>query len=102
MASISDHVLACQQAFHALSAAQEATAIENPDMLPDFCPLPVEDLLRRFEKWAGNMGAHKKGRSSLDYRLRDASRLRTQVCRLLDDLSESLKDGQYVSSLYRA
>lgn len=52
----------------------------------------VQDELSRFKVWAGNIGAHRTGRSSLEYRLRDASHIRAQVLRLLDDLDELLED----------
>ncbi|KAK4182850.1 hypothetical protein QBC35DRAFT_478707 [Podospora australis] len=50
----------------------------------------------RFKVWAGNIGAHRSGRSSLDYRLRDASNIRAQVINLLEDLAESLNDGSEI------
>lgn len=56
----------------------------------------IEEL-GRFRIWSGNIGAHKSGRSSLDYRLRDNTRLERTVLQLLDDLKTSLEDGK---SLY--
>lgn len=53
----------------------------------------IQDEGTRFKVWAGNIGAHKSGRSSLDYRLRDASHLQKQVLRLLADLSELHEDA---------
>ncbi|SPQ22034.1 4d02eded-7eb9-4f7f-9943-741b74605947 [Thermothielavioides terrestris] len=43
--------------------------------------------------WAGNLGAHQRGRASLDYRLREAPHLQEQVVYLLKDLSQSLQDA---------
>ncbi|RYO82529.1 hypothetical protein DL766_007583 [Monosporascus sp. MC13-8B] len=51
----------------------------------------INDELSRFKLWSGNIGAHRTGRSSLDYRLRDSSRLREQVGKLLDDLANGKK-----------
>lgn len=48
----------------------------------------VTDELGRFRIWAGNIGAHRKGRSSLDYRLRDASHIKKKVQTLLEDLND--------------
>lgn len=52
----------------------------------------VEDEQAKFRVWAGSMSAHRKGMSSLDYRLRDASHIRSQVVRLLKDLQGNLKE----------
>ncbi|KAF5710471.1 zinc finger transcription factor ace1 [Fusarium globosum] len=56
----------------------------------------MRNELSRFKVWSGNIGAHKKGRSSLDHRLRDASNIRNQVVELLEDLAESLKDAKEI------
>ena len=51
-----------------------------------------EDELGRLRMWAANIGAHRTGQSSLDYRLRDASHIRQQVLKLLDIVRRRLKD----------
>ena len=55
------------------------------------------DCLGRFRIWAGNIGAFQRfeSKSSLDYRLRDAKKIAIQIVGLLDDLAESLEDGEY-------
>ncbi|KAK3364619.1 hypothetical protein B0T25DRAFT_69838 [Lasiosphaeria hispida] len=58
---------------------------------PIFSTLRDEET--RFKVWSGNIGAHKKGRSSLDYRLRDASHLQKQVLNLLADLAALIEDA---------
>jgi len=52
----------------------------------------LEESLARFKIWTNNIGAHRKGDSSLDYRLRDASHLKEQVISLLDDIQRGLSD----------
>ncbi|KAK8076237.1 hypothetical protein PG994_003509 [Apiospora phragmitis] len=52
----------------------------------------INDEQGKFKVWSGNIGAHRKGTSSLDYRLRDASNLRKKVQALLEDLLEALAD----------
>lgn len=48
----------------------------------------VESSLVRFKLWAGSLGAHRaSGSRSLQYRLRDASSVRTLVVSLLEDLN---------------
>lgn len=54
----------------------------------------VEDEYGRLRVWAGNVSAHRTGRRSLEYRLRDASNLRTTVSNLLQDLSAILEQLQ--------
>jgi hypothetical protein len=56
----------------------------------------VCDELGRFRIWAGNIGALQtiKLQSSLDYRLREAPKILRQIVQLLEDLNESLQDGQ--------
>ncbi|KAF2109006.1 hypothetical protein BDV96DRAFT_247899 [Lophiotrema nucula] len=58
--------------------------------------LSVRDELGRFRVWAGNIGAHKKGKSSLDFRLREASYLSKNVLDLLLDLVEALCDARTI------
>lgn len=53
----------------------------------------VLDELARFRVWAGNIGALQTGRSSLDYRLRDAAAIAQHVIRILKDLDRSLEEG---------
>jgi len=106
MASVKDHVLSCLQAFDVLSVT--ISTIEaggdrgHQDALDDSRPqvlslASVNDQVARFKIWAGNIGAHQKGRSSLDYRLREASHIRAQITRLLGDLWEVLQDGELLS-----
>lgn len=51
------------------------------------------DEVGRFRIWASNIGAHQKGQSSLDYRLRDASHIRDQINQLLQDLKDVLDEA---------
>ncbi|KAK0724606.1 hypothetical protein B0H67DRAFT_109181 [Lasiosphaeris hirsuta] len=100
MSSVADHVLSALEAFRALSETLVFTDGSEDDDgigLSRGISLPrVNDELARFKVWAGNIGAHRSGRSSLDYRLRDASHLRDQVVRLLEDISESLQDANSI------
>ena len=110
MASVRDIVLSCLHAFGVLSSATSAAEAGKGEgnyelQLPsDTQPQPfslttVNDQLARFKIWAGNIGAHRKGRSSLDYRLREASHIRDQVVRLLGDLLDAFQDGELTLSL---
>ncbi|KAF2688848.1 hypothetical protein K458DRAFT_385013 [Lentithecium fluviatile CBS 122367] len=54
-------------------------------------PEAVKDEFDRFKIWAGNIAAHRKGRRSLEYRLRDAAHLKDETHNLLTALHESLQ-----------
>lgn len=63
--------------------------------------LALQDEIGRFRVWAGNVGAHQGGRTSLDHRLREASQVYGQVTELLSDLSRALQEGEvWILSIY--
>lgn len=55
----------------------------------------IQDEFGRFRIWGENIGAFQPTnmRSSLEHRLRDASRTRQHVVRILEDLKESLTES---------
>jgi len=53
----------------------------------------LREELGRLQVWAGNSGAHRSGSVSLDYRLRDASKVKRKVIELLEGLQQDLDDG---------
>jgi hypothetical protein len=57
-------------------------------------PEAIVDAFERFKIWAGNIAAHRKGRRSLEYRLRDAAHLKDEAHSLLVALHESLQRGE--------
>ncbi|KAK3327391.1 hypothetical protein B0T19DRAFT_161775 [Cercophora scortea] len=90
MASISENVLLCLRAFQALTAAP----LDVPSAGEERLSFPeIDDEFSRFKVWSANIGAHQTGRSSLDYRLRDASNIKNQVVKLLQNLAELLHDA---------
>ncbi|KAL4929904.1 uncharacterized protein BDV17DRAFT_51795 [Aspergillus undulatus] len=50
------------------------------------------DEIGRLRVWAGNIGAHQVGQSSLDYRLRDASHLKGETTKLLNRMLRVLRE----------
>ncbi|RYP64021.1 hypothetical protein DL769_006801 [Monosporascus sp. CRB-8-3] len=54
-------------------------------------PEDIKDEFDRFKIWAGNIAAHRKGRRSLEYRLRDAALLKDEAHNLLTALHDSLQ-----------
>lgn len=91
---ISDSVRLCLQRFEQLLSLEVPAS--SPSQLLIFSRL--QDEKTRFRVWCGNIGAHKTGRSSLEYRLRDASHIRQQVLRLLDDLGSLIGDASSILS----
>ncbi|KAF7509473.1 hypothetical protein GJ744_008036 [Endocarpon pusillum] len=85
MNPISAATAACLQSFPQLAAALQD---------PEHCrTMPREKLkgeLDRFKIRCGNLGALQTGRSSLDFRLRDSTVVRTNVLKLLDRLQKML------------
>ncbi|VTT55264.1 unnamed protein product [Fusarium fujikuroi] len=96
MNPIADHVSVCLQEFNDLCGSPTIWTdnVRHEGTDSDISLLKLQNELSRFKVWSGNIGAHKKGRSSLDHRLRDASNIRDQVVELLEDLRESLKDAK--------
>jgi hypothetical protein len=82
--SIADQVNLCLEAFESLM-----TVLSSQDAEANFV-----DELDRFKVWAGNIGAHRRGQSSLDYRLRDASHIQQPVLRFLSKLQSCLAEGK--------
>lgn len=98
LATIADHVAGCIGAFKTVSAVTPGEALDYSEK----ARWKIKDEFSRFKVWSGNIGAHQKGRSSLDYRLRDASHLVSQVKTLLVDLKTLLDTGIFfLLLLYR-
>ena len=55
----------------------------------------ISNEFGRFRVWAGNAGAHRTGRVSLDHRLRDASHIYEELSKLLGELKKDLDDGEF-------
>lgn len=96
MALIAENVSRCLQSFQTLSSMLAEQSVDSSTQLL----LTIKDELARFKVWLSNIGAHRYGRSSLDYRLRDASHLRERVTGLLEDLNNSLNDGIFPCHSY--
>jgi hypothetical protein len=92
---ISTSVLHCLALFVQLLADETSASGEARQKL---IFTAVRDEQTRFKVWSGNIGAHKTGRSSLEYRLRDASHIQTQVLKLLDDLAALLGDAAAIAA----
>jgi hypothetical protein len=91
--TISGHVARCLAVFRGLVGPPDGAELDFPDGVL----LQIVDEQSRFKVWSGNIGAHKTGLSSLDYRLRDASHIKFQVINLLKDLSQLIEDASAIA-----
>ncbi|CAG7974036.1 unnamed protein product [Penicillium salamii] len=85
MVAISELLKSCLVQFVSLADSGELKGNEVPLQ-------KWTDELGRLRVWAANIGGHKTSQSSLDYRLRDASHIKSQIVRLLEQVQELLTD----------
>ncbi|KAI1735505.1 hypothetical protein F4680DRAFT_306683 [Xylaria scruposa] len=88
--TISSHVTQCLDLFRDGLSVTDTTV--NGDTSEEKSLQKIRDEHTRFKIWSGNIGAHRLGMSSLDYRLRDSSHIHDQIIRLLQDLRSLLED----------
>ena len=55
-----------------------------------------QNEIGRFRVWAGNTGAHRRGRVSLDHKLREALSTQALVRKFLEQLDETIQKGHYL------
>ena len=81
----------CLQLFDRLSSL-----LHDNDSKHLISPAACLDELGRFCLWANNIGAFLRieFRNSLDFRLREASKICSRVVEFLEDLVEALEDGK--------
>jgi tetratricopeptide (TPR) repeat protein len=94
-ALISNHVQLCFVGFakFCLSLAKADTATKHK-----VAPFNVNDEIGKFRLWCGNIAAHRRGRSSLDYKLREASHIRDRVLDLLRNLESIIREANEIVS----
>jgi hypothetical protein len=87
---IATHVQKCLSHFHRTCASFSMSEASIKRKAGSFT---LEDQLGRFRLWCGDVAAHQRGRSSLDYKLREASHIREGVIRLLVHLDSILEEA---------
>lgn len=92
--TIAEAVEVCSTSFKRLYKALESAKSDSRSEISLAC---VTDQHGRFNVWTGNIGAHRAGQSSLEYRLRDASQIREEFTKILGYLSETLRDSKPLS-----
>lgn len=90
---IAGHVTKCLDLFRSVVRASDSFHTDPPNL--SFVR-QMTDENTRFKVWSGNIGAHRSGVSSLDYRLRDSSHIRNQVTSLLEELIGLLEDSNAI------
>ncbi|KAJ5153674.1 uncharacterized protein N7500_009113 [Penicillium coprophilum] len=86
-ASIATVLIQCLKEFAESISSGALARYENEVSQPRW-----SDELGRLRIWAGNIGAHQTGQSSLDYRLRDASHLKNETVKILQRMLRVLRD----------
>ena len=84
----------CEDCFVSFNRLYYVLESEEADNASRMHVASIADETGRFNVWAGNIGAHQHGRSSLDYRLRDASQIREEFVKVLQYLRETVDDGK--------
>jgi hypothetical protein len=87
--TIAAHVHSCLAAFQHI---QHEIVIAKSRIRCKLSPGVINDELGRLRLWSGNVGAHRSGGASLDYKLREASHIRGRVIELLQSLGLVLQD----------
>ena len=84
---VATHVRECFIYFQKVCDSLEKA---DPRIRQKILPGRFDDELGRFKIWCGNVGAHRLGKGSLDYKLREASHIHDQVIELLTGMTSSL------------
>lgn len=87
--SIADELSTCSKSFRSLLAQPNSTKPELTSQVPY---KQWKEEFGRLRTWSANIGAHQRGNTSLDFRLRDASHIQNRVAELLTELNELLSD----------
>ena len=86
--SIASQYTHCKNSFNKLLECTEAS---NNQVIAQ----RLSNEFGRLRIWAGNSGAHRSGRVSLDHRLREASHLHEELTKLLGELHQDLEEGEH-------
>lgn len=82
--------------FEALSLFQRVQTQHSDKASQDWPAASFTAEAERFELWAVNLGLFVAGHGSLDYRVREADRLAQTIRRFLQELMDSLVEGETI------
>jgi hypothetical protein len=80
--------------FEALSLFQRVQNVDSDKTPEEWPAASFATEAERFELWAVNLGLFVVGHGSLDYRVREADRLAQTIRRFLQELIDSLAEGE--------
>ncbi|KAL1392311.1 hypothetical protein HDK64DRAFT_296940 [Phyllosticta capitalensis] len=93
---ISEEVHKCLESFDGLKRNALSPTAED---VGEISISKVSNAADRFRLWVGNIGAHRKDRGSLDFRLRDAPLIQSNVLDILSTLSSRMEEGKSYSKI---
>ena len=82
--------------FEALSLFQRVQTVHSDKTYQEWPAASFTAEAERFELWAVNLGLFVAGHGSLDYRVREADRLAQTIRRFLQELMDSLVEGETI------
>ena len=82
--------------YEALSLFQRVETVDSDNAPQDWPTASFTAEAERFELWAVNLGLFVTGHGSLDYRVREADRLAQTIRRFLQELMDSLVEGETI------
>ena len=82
--------------YEALSLFQRVETVDSDKTPQDWPTASFTAEAERFELWAVNLGLFVTGHGSLDYRVREADRLAQTIRRFLQELMDSLVEGEII------
>lgn len=89
--SISGHVAGCLALFRRLVDPEDGLEFPDREIL-----FQMIDEQSRFKVWVGNSRAYGTGMSSLDYRLRDSSHIKSHVIKLVQRMASLIEDASAI------
>lgn len=92
--SIADHVHAALESFRLL-LSDSAQSNEQDDIRNNKAVFnALKESYGRFRVWCANIGAHRRDKTSLDYRLRGSAQIKLNIIKMVEDLREILLEGK--------
>ena len=84
--------------FETLKLFQQVLDLRRDEVSENWPAAQFASEAERFELWAVNLGLFVVGHGSLDYRVREADRLAQTIRRFLQELVDTLAEGERFSS----
>ena len=92
--AIADHVHAALECFQLLLSNGAPPTQADNDSAKKAVFNALKENYGRFRAWCSNIAAHRKDKTSLDYRLRGSPQIKLNIIKMLEDLRELLLEGK--------